>query len=158
MARRTHSMNEAARERRARRAVKRQGLDLRKAHPSGEWYLMEPYRKVPAHTLPNLEAVEAWLNTKQVSHNQEPYWTHGAYIRALRIALRLTQSQVAWAARVTPSMVNRLEVGRRRGRPPILRQVATALGVPASELLQRAGYVFGSADAAHPSGNEPGVP
>jgi transcriptional regulator with XRE-family HTH domain len=141
MARSPRSRNETPRTRRARRGVKRQGLDLRKSYPTGEWYLMEPYRKVPAHTLPDLEAVEAWLSTKQGSHHQEPHWTHGAYIRSRRTALGLTQSQVARVARVTPSMVNRLEAGRRCGRPPLLRQVAAALGVPASELLQRAGYV-----------------
>ncbi len=153
MARRTHSMNEAARERRARRAVKRQGLDLRKAHPSGAWYLMEPSRKVLVRTLPDLEAVEAWLSTKQGSHHQEPHWTHGAYIRARRTALGLTQVQVARVARVTPSAVNRLESGRRRGRPALLRALAEALHVPASALLQPAGYVFGPADTARPSDN-----
>jgi hypothetical protein len=65
MACRTLSMNEAARLRRARRAVKRQGLLLCKGHPSGEWYLMEPSHNVPVHTLPDLDAVEAWLSTKK---------------------------------------------------------------------------------------------
>jgi transcriptional regulator with XRE-family HTH domain len=69
------------------------------------------------------------------------HWTHGAYIRERRLALGLPQQQLARAARITAAMVNRLEWGRRRGRPPLLRQVAAALGVPASELLQRAGYV-----------------
>jgi hypothetical protein len=63
MARRTVSMNEAARVQRARRHVKRQGLWLRKSYPTGEWYLMEPYRNVLVHTLPDLKAVEAWLST-----------------------------------------------------------------------------------------------
>jgi hypothetical protein len=65
MARRTLSMNEVAREKRARRRVKRQGLDLRKGYPPGAWYLMEPSRKVLVRTLPDLEAVEAWLSTKK---------------------------------------------------------------------------------------------
>jgi hypothetical protein len=65
MARRPRSMNEAARERRARQAVKRQGLVLCKAYPPVAWYLMEPHRNVPVHTLPDLDAVEAWLSTKK---------------------------------------------------------------------------------------------
>ncbi len=66
--------------------------------------------------------------------------THGAYIRGRREALGLSQVELARAARVTPAMINRLESGNRRGRPPLLRLVAEALEVPASELLQRAGY------------------
>src|SRR5262249_1518831 len=42
--------------------------------------------------------------------------------------------------RMTPAMLNRLESGTRRGRPPLLRMLAAALLVPASELLDRAGY------------------
>jgi hypothetical protein len=65
MARRTLSMNEVARVQRARRAAKQQGLWLRKGYPPGQWYLIEPSRKVLVHTLPDLEAVEAWLSTKR---------------------------------------------------------------------------------------------
>jgi transcriptional regulator with XRE-family HTH domain len=75
-----------------------------------------------------------------VSHEQEPHWAHGAYIRERRLALGLPQQQLARAARITAAMVNRIEWGKRRGTPPLLRQVAAALGVPASELLERAGY------------------
>jgi transcriptional regulator with XRE-family HTH domain len=76
-----------------------------------------------------------------VSHAQEPHWTHGIYIRTRRLALGLSQAQLGRAARITAAMVNRLESGQRRGRPPMLRTLAEALHVPASELLERAGYV-----------------
>jgi transcriptional regulator with XRE-family HTH domain len=68
-------------------------------------------------------------------------WSHGAYIRARRQALGLSQPGLARAARITPAMINRLESGQRRGRPPLLRTLADALQVPQSELLERAGYV-----------------
>jgi transcriptional regulator with XRE-family HTH domain len=67
-------------------------------------------------------------------------WTHGAYIRERRTALGLSQPALAREARVTAAMINRLESGQRRGRPPLLRALAAALQVPASELLDRAGY------------------
>jgi len=67
-------------------------------------------------------------------------WNHGNYIRARREALGLSQPALARAARVTPAMINRLESGQRRGRPPLLRAVADALQVPPAELLERAGY------------------
>jgi transcriptional regulator with XRE-family HTH domain len=67
-------------------------------------------------------------------------WNHGAYIRARREALGYSQPALARAARVTPAMINRLESGQRRGRPPLLRAVADALQVPPAELLERAGY------------------
>ena len=67
-------------------------------------------------------------------------WTHGAYIRAHRVALGLSQSALAREARVTVAMINRLESGQRRGRPPLLRDLADALQVPQAELLERAGY------------------
>ena len=68
-------------------------------------------------------------------------WSHGAYIRARRQALGLSQPGLTRAARITPAMINRLESGQRRGRPPLLRTLADALQVPQSELLERAGYV-----------------
>jgi transcriptional regulator with XRE-family HTH domain len=67
-------------------------------------------------------------------------WNHGNYIRARREALGFSQPALARAARVTPAMINRLESGQRRGRPPLLRAVADALQVPPAELLERAGY------------------
>jgi transcriptional regulator with XRE-family HTH domain len=67
-------------------------------------------------------------------------WPHGPYIQARRRALGLSQPGLARAARCTPAMINRLESGNRRGRPPMLRAVAEALQIPASELLERAGY------------------
>src|SRR5579885_3421673 len=71
--------------------------------------------------------------------SSEP-WNHGNYIRARREALGFSQPALARAARVTPAMINRLESGQRRGRPPLLRAVADALQVPPAELLERAGY------------------
>jgi transcriptional regulator with XRE-family HTH domain len=71
---------------------------------------------------------------------RDEHRTHGTYIRGRREALGLSQVELARAARVTPAMINRLESGNRRGRPPLLRLVAEALEVPASDLLQRAGY------------------
>src|SRR5690348_1686256 len=71
----------------------------------------------------------------------ETHGAHGAYIRARRQTLGLSQPALAREARVTPAMINRLESGQRRGRPPLLRMIAAALQVPASELLARAGYV-----------------
>src|SRR5215213_9876807 len=68
-------------------------------------------------------------------------WPHGAYIRIRREALGLSQAALAREARVTAAMINRLESGARRGRPPLLRAVAAALEVPPSELLDRAGYM-----------------
>src|SRR3954452_18834666 len=66
-------------------------------------------------------------------------WNHGLYIRARREALGFSQPALARAARVTPAMINRLESGQRRGRPPLLRAVADALQVPPAELLERDG-------------------
>jgi transcriptional regulator with XRE-family HTH domain len=74
------------------------------------------------------------------------HWSHGAYIRARRRALGLSQPGLARAARVTAAMINRLESGQRRGRPPLLRALADAPEVPQSELLERAGY---TAEAAY---------
>jgi predicted transcriptional regulator len=62
-------------------------------------------------------------------------WTHGAYIRAHREALGLSQAALARAARVTTAMINRLESGRRPGRRhcpgrqsrPQMRQVRVAI-------------------------------
>ena len=68
-------------------------------------------------------------------------WEHGQFIRARREALQLSQLGLARAARVTSAMINRLESGQRRGRPPVLRAVAEALQVPEAELLERAGYL-----------------
>jgi transcriptional regulator with XRE-family HTH domain len=73
-------------------------------------------------------------------------WTHGAYIRAHRVALGLSQAALARAARVTVAMISRLESGQRRGRPPLLRDLADALQVPQAELLEHAGY---GAEAAY---------
>ncbi len=73
-------------------------------------------------------------------------WTHGAYIRARRKALGLSQNALARRAGITPSMINRLETGYRRGRPRVLSAVATALQLPVADLLERAGYV---AEASH---------
>src|ERR671932_499273 len=72
--------------------------------------------------------------------NTDQAWNHGAYIRARRLALGLSQPARARAARVTPAMINRLESGQRRGRPPLLRALADALQVQQSDLLERAGY------------------
>lgn len=70
----------------------------------------------------------------------ERLWPHGAYIRTRRMALGLSQPALAREARVTAAMISRLESGQRRGRPPLLRVIAAALQVPASELLARAGF------------------
>src|SRR3954454_21066804 len=67
-------------------------------------------------------------------------WPHGAYIRTRREALGLSQAALAREARVPAPMINRLESGLRRGRPPWLRVIAAALQVPASELLAQAGF------------------
>src|SRR5258708_39660765 len=67
-------------------------------------------------------------------------WPHGAYIRARRKALGLTQTALAREARVTPAMINRLESGQRRSRPPLLRDLADALQVSQADLLESAGY------------------
>jgi transcriptional regulator with XRE-family HTH domain len=70
----------------------------------------------------------------------ESPWPHGAYIRTRRMALGLSQPALAREARVTVAMISRLESGQRRGRPPLLRDLADALQVPQAELLERAGY------------------
>src|SRR5207248_10716027 len=72
---------------------------------------------------------------------QSPRYPHGAYIRAQRLALGLSQPALARAARITPAMISRLETGHRRGRPPMLRALAEALEVPVVELLRQAGYL-----------------
>jgi transcriptional regulator with XRE-family HTH domain len=85
--------------------------------------------------------------------------TLGPYVRARRAARGLTQSDLARLVRVTPQIINRLESGKCRGRPPALRDIAEALQIPASELLARAGY---AAEAeywrAHPATPEPSDP
>ena len=70
----------------------------------------------------------------------ESHWPHGAYIRTRRMALGLSQPALAREARVTAAMISRLESGQRRGRPPLLRDLADALQVPQAELLEHAGY------------------
>lgn len=67
-------------------------------------------------------------------------WPHGTYIRSRQAALGLSRSALARETRVTVAMFNRLESGQRRCRPPLLRQIAAALQVPASKLLVQAGY------------------
>jgi transcriptional regulator with XRE-family HTH domain len=84
----------------------------------------------------------------------ETHGAHGSFIRARREALGLTQAGLAREARVTPAMINRLESGQRRGRAPLLRDLADALQVPQAELLERAGYGTEAEYARTQEGNQ----
>jgi transcriptional regulator with XRE-family HTH domain len=67
--------------------------------------------------------------------------TLGGYIRAQGEVLGLSQAAIARQALATAPMISRIDAGQRRGRAPILGQLAEALHMPATELLARAGYV-----------------
>lgn len=61
------------------------------------------------------------------------------YVRVKRGELRLTQQQLADDAGLPVETVNRIENGRQMPRAGTLAAIATALGVPASELDQLRG-------------------
>lgn len=63
----------------------------------------------------------------------------GTRIRALRLARRLAQADLARAAGVSASYLNLIEHNRRRAAAPVLAAIAAALHVPAETLNEEAG-------------------
>ncbi|HLI27298.1 MAG TPA: helix-turn-helix transcriptional regulator [Chloroflexota bacterium] len=64
----------------------------------------------------------------------------GEYLRMRREHLGLSQGALGRASGVSPSMISRLESGKRRATPGLLYLLAEPLQVPYSQLLQRAGH------------------
>jgi transcriptional regulator with XRE-family HTH domain len=64
----------------------------------------------------------------------------GEYLRARREHLGLSQGALGRASGVSPSMISRLESGKRRATPGLLYLLAEPLQVSYSQLLQRAGH------------------
>lgn len=61
----------------------------------------------------------------------------GAVLKALREGKGLTQATLAKKAGVTEAYVSMIESGERKAPSlPVLRRLATALGVPVTELLR----------------------
>ncbi|MGA0608389.1 helix-turn-helix domain-containing protein [Phenylobacterium sp. VNQ135] len=59
------------------------------------------------------------------------------HLRAWRELRLLTQQELAQAASTSPAMISRLEHGTARPSPDLLARLATALELPASELLHQ---------------------
>lgn len=59
----------------------------------------------------------------------------GANLAAIRLEHQLTQYQLARAARVSPSLLSKIEVGDRTLTPATAKQVARALGVTTEEVM-----------------------
>jgi hypothetical protein len=59
------SMTEVARAKRARRRAARLGLAILKDRGSGGWHIVNPHRDAVVCTLPDLDAVEAWLTAEE---------------------------------------------------------------------------------------------
>ncbi len=57
-------------------------------------------------------------------------------IRRLRDERQLTQEQLAHKAKISLGYLARLETGRHDPKLSTLRKIATALGVPVTELLE----------------------
>jgi len=64
----------------------------------------------------------------------------GEYLRMRREHLGLSQGALGRASGVSPSMISRLESGKRRATPGLLYLLAEPLQVSYSQLLQRAGH------------------
>ena len=66
----------------------------------------------------------------------------GNRIRQRRLALNLTQKEVAAAVHCDPSYISQVETGRiYNPKYPLLRDIAKALETTLDDLLQAAGYV-----------------
>ena len=57
-------------------------------------------------------------------------------LRPLRLERALTQEELAQAAGLNAATVVQLENGRRTARPPTIRKLAAALGVPVTALTR----------------------
>jgi transcriptional regulator with XRE-family HTH domain len=66
--------------------------------------------------------------------------TLGEYLRLRREHLGLSQGALGRASGVSPSMISRLESGKRRATPGLLYLLAEPLQVSYSQLLQRGGH------------------
>ena len=64
----------------------------------------------------------------------------GEYLRLRREHLGLSQGALGRASGVSPSMISRLESGKRRATPGLLYLLAEPLQVSYSQLLQRGGH------------------
>jgi transcriptional regulator with XRE-family HTH domain len=60
---------------------------------------------------------------------------NGEALRAIRERTGLTVSELARKGGVSQPHLSNIELGRRGGRPPIIRALADALGVPVGALL-----------------------
>lgn len=63
----------------------------------------------------------------------------GTRIRALRLARRMTQADLARRVGVSPSYLNLIEHNRRRAAPPLLAAIATVLKIAPETLAEDAG-------------------
>jgi DNA-binding XRE family transcriptional regulator len=57
-------------------------------------------------------------------------------LRGLRLERALTQAELATAAGINAATVVQLEAGKRTARPPTIRKLAAALGVPVMTLTK----------------------
>lgn len=68
-------------------------------------------------------------------------------LRTLRLERALTQAELAQAAGLNSATVVMLENGHRTARPPTVRKLAAALGVPVLELTRCGPVVRGEGSA-----------
>jgi|HubBroStandDraft_1064217.scaffolds.fasta_scaffold04994_3 DNA-binding XRE family transcriptional regulator len=74
--------------------------------------------------------------------------TLGARLRLKRRESSLTQEQLAALSRVSQVMIAKIEQGRRQPRMPVLFQLASALDVPVSELIDNHPRLAGHSEGA----------
>ncbi len=61
----------------------------------------------------------------------------GALIKSLRMAAGMNQPELAKKVKVTTAYISALEAGKRRNPSlDVLKEIARALGVPVTELLE----------------------
>lgn len=65
----------------------------------------------------------------------------GQYMRDLRRRRRLSQRQLGRMAGVSTSHISLIESGERNPSAPMLRRLAPAYGVPAEDVLAKAGFL-----------------
>src|SRR5690625_4847239 len=93
------------------------------------------YHRTPIEHLWN--AQEMLTNTLE-THNFMGVTPHGAAIRALRAAHRVSLRALAQTAGLTAGYIHRLETGARGATPDTLRRIAQALGVPINAITREA--------------------
>lgn len=76
-------------------------------------------------------------NTPRRAGARHPLDHDPATLRARRVAVGLTQAQVAATAGISAGHLSELESGTRNPSPPVLKQLADALACDSTDLMAR---------------------